>query len=131
MDINYQLVNSGKYRAKNVDRSIQTFKNHFIAGLRRVYMDFHLQLWERMIQQETISINLLRKSRLHPQLSFYAHFLGGFNYNCTQIFPQVKKWWSIKGQGIAISEHHVLNLVSTLDQTWNIRYATNLISLKK
>ena len=44
MDIRYQLVTSGKYRANNADRAIQTFKNHFIVGLCSIYKGFHLQL---------------------------------------------------------------------------------------
>ena len=33
MNIKYQLVNPSNHREKNAERVIQTFKNHFIAGL--------------------------------------------------------------------------------------------------
>ena len=33
MNIKYQLVPPNNHKAKNTQRSIQTFKNHFIAGL--------------------------------------------------------------------------------------------------
>ena len=33
MNIKYQLVTPSNHRAKNVEREIQTFNNHFIAGL--------------------------------------------------------------------------------------------------
>ena len=33
MNIKYQLVPPSNHRANNAERAIQTFKNHFIAGL--------------------------------------------------------------------------------------------------
>ena len=44
MDIKYQLVPPSNHRSKNAERGIQTFKNHFIAGLCSVDKYFHLQL---------------------------------------------------------------------------------------
>ena len=44
MNINYQLVPPSNHRANNVERAIQTFKNHFIAGMCSVDKYFHLQL---------------------------------------------------------------------------------------
>ena len=44
MNIKYQLVHTSIHRANNSEREIQTFRNHFIAGLCSVYKDFRLQL---------------------------------------------------------------------------------------
>ena len=76
MNIKHQLVPPSDHRANNSERAIQTFKNHFIAGLCIVDKDFHLQLWVRLLQQATISLNLLRQSRTFPQLSSYTHIFG-------------------------------------------------------
>ena len=46
MNIKYQLVPTSNHRANNAERAIQTFKNHFIAGLCIVDKYLHLQLWE-------------------------------------------------------------------------------------
>ena len=35
-NIKYQLVSPSNHRAKNTERAIKTFKNHFIAGLCKV-----------------------------------------------------------------------------------------------
>ena len=40
--INYQLVPPSNHRAKNAERAIQTFKNHFIAEISNVDEIFHL-----------------------------------------------------------------------------------------
>ena len=73
MNITYQLVPPSNHRAKNAERVIQTFKNHFIAGLCSVDKDFHLQLWDRILQQSTISLNFLRQSITLPHISAYTH----------------------------------------------------------
>ena len=57
--IKYQLFTPGNHRSNNAERFIQTLKKHFIAGFYSVDTDFHLQLWDRMLQQPTISLNLL------------------------------------------------------------------------
>ena len=44
MNIKYQLVPTSNHRENNVERAIQTFKNHFTAVLCSVDKDFHLQL---------------------------------------------------------------------------------------
>ena len=72
MNINYQLVSPSNHRENNAERLVQTFKNHFIAVLCSVDKDFHLQLWDILLQQERISLNLLRQSRTLPRLSAYT-----------------------------------------------------------
>eukprot|EP00978_Attheya_sp_CCMP212_P013058 scaffold32606_cov75-Attheya_sp.AAC.1 len=67
-NITYQLAPPGNHRQNNAERAIQTFKNHFVARLCSVDGSFPLQQWDRMLEQATITLNLLRQSRLHPQL---------------------------------------------------------------
>ena len=43
--------------------------------------------WDRLIKQANVSLNLLRASRVHPQLSAYTSLFGNFNYNRTPIAP--------------------------------------------
>ena len=69
------------------ERAIQTYKNHFKAGLATLDPDFPLAEWDRLIPQANITINLLRASRSNPNLSAYAYLFGEFNYNQTPIAP--------------------------------------------
>ena len=68
MDIKYQLVPPINHIANNAEREIQTFKNHFIAGLCSVDSYFHLQLWYILLHKATTSLNIPRQSRIHTHL---------------------------------------------------------------
>ena len=76
MNIKYQLVHPSNHRAKNTERAIHTFNNHFIAGMCSVDKYIHLKLWYRLLHQATISINLLRKSRTLTHILAYTHIFG-------------------------------------------------------
>ena len=87
MNIKYQLVPPSNHRAYNAEIVIQTFKKHFIAGLCSIEKCFHLQLWYRLLQQATISLNLFRQSRTFPHISAYTHIFGEFDFNRTPLSP--------------------------------------------
>ena len=87
INIKYQLVPTSNHRGNNAEREIQTFKNHCIAILCSVEKYFHLQLCDRLLQQETISLNLPRKSRTLPHISAYTHIFGEFDFNRTPLSP--------------------------------------------
>jgi hypothetical protein len=86
-DVDYQLVPPHCHRRNAAERAIRTFKEHFVAGLSSVDPTFPLHLWDRLLPQAEITLNLLRTSRLHPQLSAAAHFHGLVNYNKTAFAP--------------------------------------------
>jgi hypothetical protein len=86
-DVEYQLVPHYCHRRNAAERAIRTFKEHFVAGLSSVYLTFPLHFWDRILPQAEITLNLLRTSRLHPQLSAAAHFHGLVDYNKTAFAP--------------------------------------------
>jgi hypothetical protein len=86
-DVDYQLVPPHYHRRNAAERAIQTFKEHFVTGLSSVDPAFPLHLWGRLLPQAEITLNLLRTSRLHPQLSTAAHFHGLVDYNKTAFAP--------------------------------------------
>jgi hypothetical protein len=86
-DIAYQLVPPHCHRRNAAERTIRNFKEHFVAGLSSVDSAFPLHLWDRLLPQAEITLNLLRTSRLHPQLSAAAHFHGLVDYNKTAFAP--------------------------------------------
>jgi hypothetical protein len=65
-DVEYQLVPHHCHRCNAAERAIRTFKEYFVAGLSSVDLAFPLQLWDRLLPQAEITLNLLRTSRLHP-----------------------------------------------------------------
>jgi hypothetical protein len=82
-DVDYQLVPPRCHRRNAAERAIRTFKEHFVTGLSSVDPAFPLHLWYRLLPQAEITLNLLRTSRLYPQLSAAAHFHGLVDYNKT------------------------------------------------
>jgi hypothetical protein len=74
-------------RRNAAERAFRNFKEHFVAGLSSVDPTFPLHLWDRLLPQAEITLNLLRTSRLHPQLSAAAHFHGLVDYNKTAFAP--------------------------------------------
>jgi hypothetical protein len=46
-----------------------------------------MHLWDRLLPQAEITLNLLRMSHLHPQLSAAAHYHGLVDYNKTAFAP--------------------------------------------
>jgi hypothetical protein len=86
-DVKYQLVPPHFHQRNAVERTIWTFKEHFVAGFSSVDTSFPLHLWDRLLTQAEITLNLIRTSRLHPQLSTAAHFHGLMDYNKTAFAP--------------------------------------------
>jgi hypothetical protein len=88
-DIAYQLVPPHCHRRNAAERAIPTFKEHFVAGLSSVTPPppFPLHLWDRLLPQVEITLNLQQTSRLPPQLSAAAHFHGLVDYNKTAFAP--------------------------------------------
>jgi hypothetical protein len=86
-DVDYQLVPPGIHRRNAAERAIRTFKNHFIAGLCSVDKNFPIHLWDRLLPQAEITLNLLRGSRINPKLSAWAQVHGAFDFNRTPLGP--------------------------------------------
>jgi hypothetical protein len=75
------------HRRNAAERAIRTFKEHFVAGLSSVDPTFTLNLWDRLLPQAEITLNLRRTSRLHPQLFAAARFHGLVDYNKKALAP--------------------------------------------
>jgi hypothetical protein len=86
-EMSYQLVPPHFHCTNEADRAIRTLKEHFKAGLDTVNPDFPAHLWDRLFPQAEITLNLLRSSRLHPQLSSDAHYHGLIDYDKTAFGP--------------------------------------------
>jgi hypothetical protein len=86
-NITYQLVPPHCHRRNTAEHAIRTFKEHFVAGLSSVDPSFPRHLWDRLLPQAEITLNLLRTSRLHPQLSAAAQYHGLVDYNKTVFAP--------------------------------------------
>ena len=85
--LNYQLVPPHNHRANAAERAIQSFKNHFKAGLASLDPDFPIAEWDRLLTQAFLTLNLLRTASTNPQLSAHASLFGQFDFNATPLAP--------------------------------------------
>ena len=86
-NIDFQLFPPGIHHRNASKCATHTFKNHFIAGLCSVDKHFPLHLWDRLVPQAIITLNLLQGSHRNPKLSAWAQFNGQFDFNHTPIAP--------------------------------------------
>ena len=85
--VDFQLAHPGIHRRNAAERAIRTFKNHFIAGLSSTDRHFPIYLWDKLLQQAILTLNLLRQSRINPKLSAYTQLHGPFDFNRTPLAP--------------------------------------------
>jgi hypothetical protein len=85
--IQFQRVPPKEHRVNAAKRAIHTYKNHFVTILGNCHSQFPLSKWDRLIPQTTITLNLLRSSRIHPSLSAHASLFGNFDFNRTPMAP--------------------------------------------
>ncbi len=100
-----QLVPLDTHRRNLAERAIQTFKSHFIAILAGVDESFPMNLWDRLIPQAVLTLNLLRQSNKTPSISAYQHVNGNFDYNKMPLGPL----------GCAVEVHESTNRRRTWD----------------
>ena len=75
------------YRRNAAEVAIRNFKNHFLSILAGVADDFPLSLWDRLLPQTEVTLNLIRQSNATPKVSAYAHMNGPFNYDKMPLAP--------------------------------------------
>ena len=131
-----ELVTPGNHRHNAAKVSINNFKAHFLSILSGVADNFPLQLLERMLPQEEVTINLMRQSNATPTISDYAHMNVPFDYNKIPLAPMGCKvqvhektdkrgtwaYHSVHGWYIATSSEHYRTHKCHIKATNNERF---------
>jgi hypothetical protein len=102
---NLQLIPPDTHRRNLAERAIQTFKSHFIVILAGVDSLFPMSLWDPLVPQAVITLNLLRQANKIPSLSAYEFVNGKFDYNKFPLAPL----------GCAVEMHESTNRQKTWD----------------
>ena len=84
---NDQLVPPNKHRSNTAERAIRTFKAHFLSILAGVAPDSPRNLWDLLLPQIELTLNLLSQATINPDISACSYFHGPFNYGATPIRP--------------------------------------------
>ena len=141
--MNFQLVPPNNHRRNYAEKAINTFKNHFIAGLCTLHKHFPLDLWCSLLPHAEITLNMLRTSNLTPNISAYTELHGEFNYDKTPILPpglkliihekpSQRKTWSPRGTegwylGPALNHYRCHRVFCTKTQAERITETINII----
>ena len=76
-----QLVEPHNHHVNASKHTIQTFKDHVIAGLCAADRQFLLQLWHKLLPQTQHSLNMLWTPYKDPSKSGHEILEGAFNFN--------------------------------------------------
>jgi hypothetical protein len=87
------------------EQAIQTFKSHFLAILEEVDTSFPMTLWDRLVPQVVLTLNLLRQAKADPKMSAYEFVHGKMDYNKMPLAPL----------GCAVQMHESTNRQKTWD----------------
>jgi hypothetical protein len=86
-DITFQLVPPYSHRRDSAERAIRSFKDHLIPGLCSTGKSFPIHLWDRLLPQAVMTLNMLRTSRINPKLSAATHIFGQYDFNRAPMAP--------------------------------------------
>ncbi len=134
--MNVELVPPGCHRQNAAEVAIRNFKSHFLSILAGVADDFPQHLWDRLLPQTEITLNLIRQSNAMPTVSAYAHLSGPFDYNKmllapmgyeAQIHKKTKKpgtwaYHSVDGWYLFTSPEHYRTLICYIKATKSERH---------
>ena len=82
-----ELVPPGCHCRNAAEAVIQNFRAHFLSILAGAAKDFPPSLWDRLLPQTEITLNLLQQSNATPRVSAYAHLCDPINYNKMPLAP--------------------------------------------
>lgn len=91
LQVKSQLVPPHSHRCNPTERSIQTWKYHYIIGMCITDKRFLIHLACRLRSQYDIKLNILRSSRINTNLSAYSQLKGNFDFNATPLAPPETK----------------------------------------
>jgi len=114
--IDFQLVPPHIHCHNTTECAICTFKNHFIAGLCSTDAQFAIHLWDCLLPQAKLTLNLLHRAYINPSLSAWAQLHGAFDFNRTLIAPPGIQVIIHKNPCSDTPGHHMALMGGTLDQ---------------
>ena len=74
--VEFQLVPPDMHRRNAAERAIRSFKAHFLAILAGVASDFPRNLWDLLLPQTEMTLNMLWQAAPDPTISAWDFFFG-------------------------------------------------------
>jgi antitoxin (DNA-binding transcriptional repressor) of toxin-antitoxin stability system len=108
-----ELVPPGCHRCNAAEVAIRNFKAHFLSVLAGTAESFPKSLWDRLLPQTELTLNLLRQSNATPTVSAYAHLAGPFDYNKMPLAPRDVKCRCMRKRINAVRGHTIHSMGGT------------------
>jgi hypothetical protein len=83
----FQLVPPDMHHRNHAEHMIWTFKDHFLSILIGVDPSFSPYLWDLLLPQAELTLNLLQQAALNPWISTWEVFNGPFDFNKIPLRP--------------------------------------------
>ena len=80
------------HRRNASERDIRTCYNHFVLGISGTDKVLPIYLWDKLLDQAQITLNMIRTSRLNPKISAHEIMEGNFDFNKTPSTPPNTKF---------------------------------------
>ena len=112
----YQLVSPNMHQSNVAEQAIQTFKAHLLSILAGVDPDFPKYMYDTLLQQTELTLNLLRQATINPKMSAWDYYNGPFDYAATPLGPL----------GIRVMIHNTVNTGKSWDQRWRESFHISL-----
>jgi hypothetical protein len=113
------------HRCNRAECAIHTFKDHFLAILADVDSAFPPYLWDLLLLQAKLTLNLLCQATLNRQISAWDFFQGPFDFNKMLLGPDgcrvlIHISLHLAGPGTSVPK-----MASTVVQPWSHTAASN------
>ena len=82
-----QLVPPDVHRRNAAERAIRTFKAEFLAIIAGLDRDFSSSLWDTLLTQTELTLNILLQVTLAPDISAWEYYNSPINYDATPFRP--------------------------------------------
>jgi hypothetical protein len=83
----FQLVPPDMHRSNKAEWMIQHFKNHSLSILAGIDSTFLPYLWDLILPQAKLTVNLLQQATINLKISAWEIFSSPFDFNKTPLAP--------------------------------------------
>ena len=85
--VGYKLAPPHIHCRNVAECAIHTFKSHYISNLVGIAPTYPNHLWDLLLTQTELTLNILRQSTLNTKILAWEYFQGPFDFNATPIGP--------------------------------------------
>ena len=85
--VNFQLVPPHLHRTNTTERAIQTYKDHLVTGLSSCDPKLPLHIWDQLLHQATLTLNILYPSRINTRLLAESQLNRSLDFNRNPLAP--------------------------------------------